>query len=125
MPGNASKTIKKHIAHNELRKQLLMASIISSDSTADREKNRERQRMDWGERVDSLSESQFRQRYRMDQVGFDDVLEKIRPAFPPMCANVPSQVPPELKLSMALRWMAGGSYLDIADLHRASLCRHR
>jgi hypothetical protein len=46
MPGNASKTIKKHIAHNELRKQLLMASIISSDSTADREKNRERQRMD-------------------------------------------------------------------------------
>jgi hypothetical protein len=115
-----TKTItKREVAQSfDMRKKLLIIALVaSSASDVERQPNRNRRQMVWSERVASLTAKQFRQRYRIDLEGFNQVLEKIRPAFPPMRANVPSQVPPELRLSMALRWMAGGSYLDIADLH--------
>lgn len=115
-----NKTIKKHIVESDRKKRLLITAMATTSQhviVEDRQPNRSRHQMVWAERVASLTHKEFRQRYRMDLGGFNEVLEKIRPAFPPMRSNVPSQVPPELKLSMALRWMAGGSYLDIADLH--------
>ena len=115
-----SKLIKKQVAGNELRKKLLVAAIAAASANytvVGKQPNKARRQMVWQERVASLSAKEFERRYRMDLEGFNQVLEKIRPAFGPMCENVPTQVPPELKLSMALRWMAGGSYLDIADLH--------
>jgi hypothetical protein len=114
-----NKLIKKQVAGNELRKKLLIGIIAaaSANHAIDKRPNRARHQMVWEERVASLSDSEFEQRYRLDLEGFNQVLEKIRPALGRVHENVPTQVAPELKLSMALRWMAGGSYLDIADLH--------
>ena len=115
-----TKLIKKQIAGNELRKKLLVAAIAAASANytvVDKQPNRNRRQMKWNERVASLTAKEFEQRYRLDLEGFNQVLERIRPFLGPSHAHAPSQVPPELKLSMALRWMAGGSYLDIADLH--------
>ena len=79
--------------------------------------NRTRVRMVWAVRRDSLTELEFRQRYRLDKGGFAEVLQAIKPHLTPPRAQCPSQVEPELKLSMFLRWVAGGADLDIADMH--------
>jgi len=81
---------------------------------------RAKERMVWEERVASLTAKQFRRRYRMTHEAFDYVLEQIEPHLPKQRANVPDQIPNELLLSMALRWAAGGSFLDIADMHGVS-----
>jgi hypothetical protein len=38
----------------------------------------------------------------------------------PAMARSSEPVSPELKLSMTLRWLAGGSYLDIYQMHGVS-----
>ena len=68
-----------------------------------------------------LSSSEFKRRYRMDEVTFDSIVMKIREDVKDThTGNLRShngEISPEIKLSMALRFLAGGSYLDIADLH--------
>ena len=115
-----SKIIKKQASGYEMRHKLLLMALAASSADCtpiNKQPNKARRQMVWEERVASLTPKEFERRYRMDLEGFNSVLEKIKPAFGPMRPNVPSQVAPELKLSMALRWVAGGSYLDIADLH--------
>jgi hypothetical protein len=102
----------------KLQNNLLIAAIVASNCSSytieGRLANRKRKQMVWAERVDSLTSAEFTRRYRIDLEGFNDILEKIRPALE---SGSCKSVPPELKLSMALRWVAGGSYLDVADLH--------
>eukprot|EP01046_Picozoa_sp_COSAG06_P043882 COSAG06_NODE_5821_length_3257_cov_8.634386_1_plen_179_part_10 len=80
----------------------------------------QRTRMVWWDRVASLTAHEFVCRYRVDLEGFNSMLVKIRPFMPAMYRNVTNQVSNELKLSMCLRWLAGGSYLDLADMHGVS-----
>jgi len=85
--------------------------------------NKERTRMNWSERVATLTDAEFMRTYRVDKVLFNELLEKIRQpleiAEPAMARNS-EPVSPELKLSMTLRWLAGGSYLDIYQMHGVS-----
>ena len=86
--------------------------------------------MVWTERVASLTKAQFIARYRLDLDGFNYLLERINHDHKLVRAraNVKDQIAPELLLSMFLRWCAGGSYLDIVDLHGVAechLCRRR
>eukprot|EP00808_Paulinella_micropora_P020571 g26203.t1 len=78
-----------------------------------------RQRMDWSTRVDSFIHRGFKRRYRLSKQQFDDLLSLLRPELEVACAKTHSYavVPPELQLSMTLHFLAGGSYLDIVDLH--------
>jgi len=60
----------------------------------------------------------------VDLALFNKVLAKIRPFIESKNQNMARGSPavtPELKLSMALRWLAGGSYLDIYQMHGVSL----
>ena len=88
-----------------------------------------RTRMDWQTRLDTLSPKKFRRRHGMCRELFDETLERVRPKLA-MSQNhcfSEQEVPPEVSLSIALRFMAGGSHLDIADLHgvdERSVYRH-
>ena len=73
--------------------------------------------MIWRKRVQSLTDAKFLRRYRIDLQGFNAVLAKIKPHMPAVVPNVLNQLPHELMLSMTLRWCAGGSYLDLCDMH--------
>ena len=66
--------------------------------------------MDWSQRRNSLNAFDFRRRYRIDKDGFDEVLSEIDEELPVVVSNA---VPNELKLSMTLRYLAGGSYLRL------------
>ena len=67
--------------------------------------------MDWDTRLKSLTDKKFQRRYRIDKEGFDILLADIKQYLPRVRRG---GVCNELKLAMTLRWLAGGSYLDIA-----------
>ena len=85
----------------------------------ERDENELRPRMDWEKRMDSLTEREFARRYRISKRAFRRLEMKI---FPYMARQRPiiaqeAPVPTDLCLSMTLRWLAGGSFLDIIDMH--------
>ena len=65
----------------------------------------------------ALSEAEFVSHYRIDLPGFREILAAITPHLPRRQRNIMRQVSLKLKLRMCLRYLAGGSCLDIADLH--------
>ena len=79
--------------------------------------NKARQRMDWDTRRDSLTEPEFKRRYRLSKRAFARLSAKIKPLVAKKTSRTPSPISADLKLSMTLRWLCGGHYLDIVDMH--------
>lgn len=75
-------------------------------------------RMVWQEREDSLNEHRFMARYRMDKISFRYIVNLMKPFFTPKKGARPDTIGADIALSVTLRYLAGGSYLDIIDLHR-------
>ena len=88
-----------------------------------RKGNRKRARMVWRSRLAQIgTESGFRTRYKISSQMFKDICDKIRKDVEAEDGKQAARssgglISAELKLSMALRYMAGGHYVDIADLH--------
>ena len=109
--GNASEQINRNNTGNP----------VSNFSAA----GMNRKRLNWGEWVETLSDYQFRVFYRMTRRSFYYLLSLIRPSLMRNevqgrrgCPN--GAISPEVQLSMGLRWLAGGSYLDIHHFHGVS-----
>lgn len=85
-----------------------------------------RTRMVWKLRVAGLDDIEFVQRYRLTKRAFKMVADGIRGDCEPDHAqsrrggggNAP--ITTELQLSMVLRYLAGGAWQDIVDLHGVS-----
>ena len=85
-------------------------------------RNRQRPRLNWDEHVMRLTAVEFQRLYRLTLDSFNFVLAAIRPALEREAdmarrSSPGGHVAPELQLSMALRFFAGGSYLDIQLMH--------
>ena len=91
------------------------------------------QRLVW--RYDELSDFEFYRNYRMSKQQFRDLVARLRAAEDggePILRGVSKKskarqkagsgaaVCPEIQLSMTLRYLAGGSYLDIMRIHKVS-----
>ena len=84
-----------------------------------------RKRLNWETWVQNSSDHQFRVFYRMTKRTFFQLLTMLRPSLirnklqgKHGCPN--GTICPELQLSMAIRWLAGGSYLDFLHFHGVS-----
>lgn len=75
--------------------------------------------MHWPKRRDDLTEQEFQQRYRLTKTVFARVVVLLIPYLlsDRRMTGMFSPIPVELQLSMTLRFLAGGSHLDIMDLH--------
>jgi hypothetical protein len=75
--------------------------------------------MVWNDRLEQLTEREFSQRYRLTKAMFTNLAELIRNMVESTrsMAGRSKPIPVELQLSMALRFLAGGSVYDIVDLH--------
>jgi len=88
--------------------------------------NVRRVRMVWRQRMQQIgTESQFRLRYKISNGRFHEIADTIRPDVHASnarkaMASSGGLISAELRLSMALRYMAGGHYVDIADMHGVS-----
>lgn len=88
-----------------------------------RQGNIRRERQSVLEELDSISDELFRRRFRLTRPEFFELLDLIRydiePTHPDMAVRSSgSHIPAALKLCATLRYLAGGSYLDIAPLYR-------
>mmetsp|Transcript_21976 Transcript_21976/g.34449 ORF Transcript_21976/g.34449 Transcript_21976/m.34449 type:complete len:137 (+) Transcript_21976:1979-2389(+) len=82
-------------------------------------------RISWRHWVRALSDNEFRRYYKISRVDFEDLHKQLHPklkhAYPGRAAGAAGgAIWPEVKLSMALRWMAGGNYMDVYLLHGVS-----
>lgn len=107
---------------------LLVVAIVSSEmDAADRAPDRSRQRLDMQKHIGAMTERDFARYYRVDRQSFADIVEMITPPLPELRKRRKRArkssggfVEFDLRLSMALRYLAGGSYLDIMYLHGVS-----
>jgi len=107
---------------------LLVVAIVSSEmDAADRAPDRSRQRLDMQKHIGAMTEREFARYYRVDRQSFADIVEMITPPLPELRKRRKRArkssggfVEFDLRLSMALRYLAGGSYLDIMYLHGVS-----
>eukprot|EP01052_Picozoa_sp_SAG31_P000080 SAG31_NODE_3_length_45830_cov_42.279701_7_plen_145_part_00 len=105
---------------------LLQADAGPQFKVVDRDERIPRPLMDWEQRKLLLRAnvpgySDFFKRYRMSLPVFEKLLEKIKDDMPREAKDGTGHViSAELWLSMALRWFAGGSIWDIADMHGVS-----
>jgi hypothetical protein len=81
--------------------------------------------MDWGKHVEAIGEATFKRAYRLTVSSFDRLLAKITDKLDAI--NVQnainssgSSICPATCLAMALRYLAGGSYIDICFTHGVS-----
>eukprot|EP00808_Paulinella_micropora_P030837 g74989.t1 len=106
---------------DDLGELLLLTSLAKLSQKHAFTPGSKRHRMDWETHVASLSDRRFKRRYslRVTKEQFVTLLSRLRPELEVACAKAHcyASVAPELQLSMTLRFLAGGSYLDIADLH--------
>ena len=84
---------------------------------------RNRVRMVWNDRLEQLTEREFSQRYRLTKAMFTNLAELIRNMVESTrsMAGRSKPIAVELQLSMALRFLAGGSVYDIIDLHGSDI----
>jgi hypothetical protein len=75
--------------------------------------------MNWRRRYTGLNDEEFRRRYRLTKTEFDDLAKRL---VPYLKGKTKRALSVELQLSITLRLLAGGSYLDVADLHGVALC---
>eukprot|EP00951_Prasinocladus_malaysianus_P004139 scaffold29253_cov31-Prasinocladus_malaysianus.AAC.2 len=90
-----------------------------------RDGNIHRIRMNWPVRVASLSDSNFKRRYKVSKARFAEIANNIRSLVEAenhhqARRSSGSSVSAEIKLSAFLRYLAGGHYLDIVDMHGIS-----
>lgn len=77
---------------------------------------RRRIRMIWEKRMYSLSDIEFRRRYKITRHRFRHLCGQLRPLLYPQNRGR-HKIKVEIQLSMTLRFLAGGHYLDIIDAH--------
>eukprot|EP00873_Tetraselmis_striata_P003656 jgi/Tetstr1/423920/TSEL_014543.t1 len=86
-----------------------------------RKANKKRRRMDWHDRWD-MDDADWQRRYKISKDRFAEIVATVRDDVEACDKKQGGRgsggvISAELRLSMALRYFAGGHYLDIADLH--------
>ena len=94
--------------------------------SGDKKHRRFGKRVDWQELKDSLTEFEFKRAFRITKELFDILLSKIRDEISTEDEVQASRssvgaISPELRLSITLRFLAGGSLWDIRMVHKVSV----
>ena len=82
----------------------------------------------WEAHLQRLDEEEFKRRYRLDFDSFNVLLERLRPeleltgkaALQAKRGNFGVVISPEVKLAIALRYLAGGDVLDLKLIYKVS-----
>ena len=86
----------------------------------------ERQRLSWSAfRTKKIREKSFTRTFRMDPDAFSKLCEELRPLLQKNEEMAARSTPggaisPEVRLAISLRYLAGGSYLDLCDIYNCA-----
>ena len=104
-------------ARNVLLTVVGAVAVSMAGPIVSKSRTKQRQRMHWAKRRDGLDERGFKKRYRLSKAAFAALVVKISPLLERQWKFTSNPVSVELRLSMTLRWLAGGHYIDIIDMH--------
>ena len=103
-------------------------AVIRAAEKVWRARNTYRDRLKWEQRVGELTDAEFRRIFWMSRESFGVILSRVRERIKKderrALNGACGVVPPELRLAMMLRFLAGASYLDIGwvyGVHRSTL----
>tara|TARA_B110000046_G_scaffold177123_1_gene203556 strand:+ start:224 stop:1549 length:1326 start_codon:yes stop_codon:yes gene_type:complete len=110
------------------RRKLVVAALVCNGNGQGPQGKKARRQMtfSWTEHVGQLTEDEFKLRYRFTFEGFYQLLDKIRDDLlvhdleQAAIAKWGRVVEPETKLAIALRYLAGGSPLDLRLIYAVS-----
>ena len=88
-----------------------------------RDESWKRSRLQWGTYLSAMPEKHFFTLFRMDYRTFKHVLDMTEHGMQRhylQSERAGGYVSPEAQLAFTIRWLAGGSYLDIADHYGVS-----
>jgi len=110
------------VSSRKRRLELTTIALLIRDDDREKKRNKVRARGDVVEEIEALDDVIFQRMYRLDRPRFYWILDLIKGdiATDDAMARVSSGLPvdPVIKLAVALRVAAGGSYLDIAFGYR-------
>ena len=128
-----SKQARAIAVHKHYVSKVILASAVAIEdersarySLGDKTPRRFGERLVWDEHVRSFTGDEFKQAYRLSRESFHGVVEGIRSQLTTgdrlQAARSSSGPvsPPEVRLAVTLRWLAGGSLHDIHRLHKIS-----
>jgi len=104
-------------ARKKRRRKALVSTVIVGVQRL-RAANKSRTRLNWAQHKRTMSTKEFVRRYRLNKKNFAMVLRHIAADITsgPQCQkNGP--VTADIKLAITLRYLAGGAYQDVADIH--------
>ena len=88
---------------------LALKSEIEKSRRQRRPRSRPRDRRHAIEEMNHLSETEFMAMFRMDRASFNEVEVELENSLPSVNRNISIKT----RLSVTLRWLAGGQYLDL------------
>lgn len=118
-----------HLRQRALRKRKAAVFLASEADNPERDRHVKhtpvpRVPMVWSDRLRVLSDNAFKRRYRMPKHTFAvlcaDLAEPMAEKHMELGQRLPRGVSIEVQVSAVVRWLAGGSYLDIVDIHGIS-----
>eukprot|EP00904_Undaria_pinnatifida_P012574 jgi/Undpi1/8447/HiC_scaffold_25.g10914.m1 len=105
----------------------LVCILVCQEATAERRaRATKRKRLNWKRHASaSVREKSFRRKYRMDEPAFNKLVEILRPVIEAdekyaRLRTKSGVISVETRVAIALRFCAGGSYLDLQDVHGVS-----
>lgn len=107
----------KKLYCNELFGSLgFMRDYLFKNNLIARDGNKYRDRSQIVSKISDLSDQEFKRMYRLDRIDFTNLLKDISEELsnPSPFNTTKNPIPATAKLCATLRWLAGGSYLDIA-----------
>lgn len=134
MGAEQSKLATSLLQHEELIAEILGDSLIDEEQVVENEETtandtehlsnrpnapRTRDRAYALNEMERLSDAEFTRMFRLNRAAFSWLLEQIHPIIAPHASqsggryHPPGEVNSKTKLAATLRWLAGGSYLDI------------
>ena len=110
--------------NNGLERRKRVAAAIAATLAAvavcmrkERAPRRLPKRVSWESVCAGFTDDEFRRRYRLTREEFASLFQRIAARQPSYLGNRRSRLPPRLRLASTLRFLAGGSAIDVADLH--------
>jgi len=102
---------------------LATAALASGLLGSDPSPKQIRERMNQDTNLQRMTRSEFSRMFRMDHLTFLYLLDRLGPTLERdyiQSQRVGGHVSPSLQLGMTLRWLAGGSHLDVAQYYGVS-----
>ena len=117
-PNNGRARLRK----TSLSHVLLVASICGAFSCG-RQAKVHRERMIWGSFLGGLTRPEFSRMFRMDHATFEFVVERLSPRLQRdflQSERGGRYISPSLQVGFTIRWLAGGSSLDLRERYGVS-----